>query len=61
MWQYNDFYFKVRGAIQTHCAMLNVDSTLEIWITNHPPSNVHPLHKKNCLKIHESNVKTLNH
>ena len=30
-------YVSLKGAIQTHCAMLNIDSMLEIW-TPHPPS-----------------------
>ena len=42
--------FDVRGAIQTHCATLNVNSTLEIWTPRPPPPapslTVDPWHKK---------------
>ena len=50
----------LRGAIQTHCATVNVDSTFEIWTPTPPPPpsvNVHPWHKFFLKKIHESNMK----
>ena len=43
-----------RGAIQTHCVTLNVDSTLEIW-TPTPPLLTSTRGTK---KIRESNMKT---